>query len=108
MKHHRADPCVALVIGICGSIFSTSCCQVKAENATATRAPNVAEDPALFKVDDITNPSLIDKLSKNNDELSQFLWSEISKNAHGNPIAEKELVNGLNGVLKSGSIYTDS
>jgi hypothetical protein len=82
---------------------------VKAENATATRAPNVAEDPALFEVGDIKNPpSFIDKLSKNNDELSQFLWDEIIKNAHGNPIAEKEIVNGLNGVLEYYPIYTDS
>jgi hypothetical protein len=110
MKHHRADPSLALVISLGALIFSVSCCEVKAENTTATRAPHAADDPALFEIGDITNlPSFVDKLSKNNDELSQFLWREITKNAYGNPITEKELIDGLNAVLKSdSSIYTDS
>src|SRR2546428_11322287 len=120
MKHRRADPCLALVFGLCGFIFSVSCCEVKAEDTTPTRAPGVAADNplfghALFEVGDVKDDPpilMIEKLSSNNaDELSQFLWAQIAKDARKAPreFTAKELVDGLNNVLLgTWSIYTDS
>jgi len=111
MNHHRANPCVLLLLSLCGLALCVPCFEMKGADDTAKHE----ENPFLISKADIKNPSrFVAELSSTNaTPLSQYVWKQFSADGQKsltNPNSTDEakraaLVKELNGVLEGSLIY---